>query len=57
MPRNNRQIRVNSMTKDIYRMTLREMGESLRDGSLTAIAVVDHYLERIERLDPALHAG
>ena len=47
---------MNSMTKDIYRVTLREMGESLRDGSLTAIAVVDHYLERIERIDPALNA-
>lgn len=44
------------MTKDIFRMSLRDMGESLRDRTLTASAILEHYLERIERIDPVLNA-
>jgi aspartyl-tRNA(Asn)/glutamyl-tRNA(Gln) amidotransferase subunit A len=44
------------MTKDIFRMGLRDMGKSLRDGTLTAMVILEHYFERIERLDPALNA-
>lgn len=44
------------MTSDIHKLSIREMGAGLRDGSLTASAVLDHYLKRIEHLNPALNA-
>jgi len=44
------------MTSDIHKLSIREIGAGLRDGSLTASAVLDHYLKRIEHLNPALNA-
>lgn len=44
------------MTSDIHKLSIREIGSGLRDGSLTALAVLDHYLMRIEHLNPALNA-
>jgi len=44
------------MTSDIHRLSIREMGARLRDGSLSASAILDHYLQRIEQLNPALNA-
>jgi aspartyl-tRNA(Asn)/glutamyl-tRNA(Gln) amidotransferase subunit A len=45
-----------NMTPDIYRLSIRDMGTRLRDGSLTATAILEHYLERIARLNPLLNA-
>lgn len=44
------------MTSDIHKLSIREIGAGLRDGSLTASAILDHYLKRIEHLNPALNA-
>ncbi|MEA3535872.1 amidase [Rhizobium sp. CC-YZS058] len=44
------------MTSDIHRLSIREMGARLRDGSLSASVILDHYLHRIERLNPVLNA-
>jgi aspartyl-tRNA(Asn)/glutamyl-tRNA(Gln) amidotransferase subunit A len=37
-------------------LTVREMGERLRQGSLTAAALTRAHFERIDALDPAIHA-
>jgi len=44
------------MATDIHKLSIREMHARLKAGSLTATAVLEHYLARIERLDPALNA-
>ncbi|WP_320203160.1 amidase [Agrobacterium rosae] len=43
------------MKDSIYRLNLRQLGTALREGSLSAIAVLDHYLDRIGRLDGELN--
>ncbi|THT95956.1 amidase [Lampropedia puyangensis] len=40
----------------IHAMSVRALGESLRNGSLTASEVLEHFLARIERLQPVLNA-
>ncbi|MGC3964663.1 MAG: amidase [Rhodocyclaceae bacterium] len=42
--------------KDLYRCTVRELGRRLRNGTLTATGLLDHYLARIERINPLLNA-
>ncbi|MFT4173294.1 MAG: amidase [Rhodocyclaceae bacterium] len=42
--------------KDLYRCSVRELGRRLRAGELTATALLDHYLARIERINPVLNA-
>lgn len=44
------------MTPDFYRLSVRELGQALRAGELTARSVLDHYLQRIGRINPALNA-
>jgi aspartyl-tRNA(Asn)/glutamyl-tRNA(Gln) amidotransferase subunit A len=44
------------MTPDFYRLSVRELGRYLRDGQLSARSLLDHYLERIERINPTLNA-
>lgn len=44
------------MGTDIHKLSIREMHAGLKAGSLTAPAILEHYLERIDRLDPALNA-
>ena len=44
------------MTLEIHQMSVREIGQRLRDRVLTATEVVEHYLARIERLQPVLNA-
>jgi aspartyl-tRNA(Asn)/glutamyl-tRNA(Gln) amidotransferase subunit A len=39
-----------------HRRDVRRLAVDLRDGALTARALLDHYLERVERLDPLLNA-
>ncbi|MFT4066653.1 amidase [Paraburkholderia sp.] len=41
---------------DWYRLTVREMGEHFRSGKLKPSQLLDHYLERIGRINPALNA-
>ncbi|MCX8997157.1 amidase [Rhizobiaceae bacterium BDR2-2] len=43
------------MKDSIYRLNLRQLGAALREGSLSSIAVLEHYLERIGRLDGELN--
>jgi aspartyl-tRNA(Asn)/glutamyl-tRNA(Gln) amidotransferase subunit A len=40
----------------IHRRSITRLAADLRDGALTARALLDHYLERIERIDPVLNA-
>ncbi|HUO23264.1 MAG TPA: amidase [Caulobacteraceae bacterium] len=40
----------------IHRRSLVRLGADLREGTLTARALLDHYLERIDRLDPEINA-
>jgi aspartyl-tRNA(Asn)/glutamyl-tRNA(Gln) amidotransferase subunit A len=44
------------MESDIYRLSVRELGPKLRAGELTARALLEHYLSRIERINPLLNA-
>ncbi|MGC3965383.1 MAG: amidase [Rhodocyclaceae bacterium] len=44
------------MTTDIYKLTVREIGERLRSRQLTATQVVNHFLARIDTLQPTLNA-
>jgi aspartyl-tRNA(Asn)/glutamyl-tRNA(Gln) amidotransferase subunit A len=44
------------MGTDIHKLSIREMHAALKSGSLTAQAILEHYLDRIERLDPLLNA-
>lgn len=41
---------------ELHRRGVLRLGADLREGTLTARALLDHYLERIERLNPALNA-
>ena len=41
---------------NIHELTLAQLGRAYRDGSLGPIAVAEALLERIEKLNPALHA-
>jgi aspartyl-tRNA(Asn)/glutamyl-tRNA(Gln) amidotransferase subunit A len=41
---------------ELHELTIREAGALLRAGELTATELTVHALDRIERLDPALHA-
>jgi aspartyl-tRNA(Asn)/glutamyl-tRNA(Gln) amidotransferase subunit A len=41
---------------DMFRWPVRRLAQHLRDGSVSARAVLDHYLARIERLNPRLNA-
>ncbi len=43
------------MKDSIYCLNLRQLGGALREGSLSAIAILEHYLDRIGRLDGELN--
>jgi aspartyl-tRNA(Asn)/glutamyl-tRNA(Gln) amidotransferase subunit A len=42
--------------KALHVRSVSRLAQELRDGALTARALLDHYLERIDRLNPALNA-
>ena len=44
------------MQAPIHFRTIVELGQAIREGELTAAAIAQHYLERIESLDPHLGA-
>ncbi|MDQ8021497.1 MAG: amidase [Moraxellaceae bacterium] len=44
------------MTVEIHKLSVREIGERLRTKQLTAAQVVEHFLARIEKLQPTLNA-
>lgn len=44
------------MTTELHRLTVRELGARLRQGTLTATALLEHYLDRIARLNGELNA-
>ncbi len=41
---------------DLHRRSVGRLAQDLREGALTARALLDHYLERVERLNPDLNA-
>ncbi|MEE8434380.1 MAG: amidase, partial [bacterium] len=43
-------------THPLHYLTVSELGGRFRDGSLSPVAVVEHLIERIDRLDPKLGA-
>ncbi|HSV84177.1 MAG TPA: amidase [Ramlibacter sp.] len=44
------------MTIEIHKLTVREIGQQLRDKQITASQVVEHFLARVEKLQPTLNA-
>ena len=40
----------------MHRLTIKQMSEKLRSGEITSVELTQHYLDRIERLDPELNA-
>jgi aspartyl-tRNA(Asn)/glutamyl-tRNA(Gln) amidotransferase subunit A len=44
------------MAEELYRLPVRELGRRLRDGTLTASQLLEHYLSRIADLNAALNA-
>jgi len=44
------------MSTPIHQMSVRELGQRMRDGELSAVAVTEYLLERIDRLQPSLNA-
>jgi Asp-tRNA(Asn)/Glu-tRNA(Gln) amidotransferase A subunit family amidase len=45
-----------TQTPQFFRRSIRELAANLRDGTCTARALLDHYLERIDRLNPRINA-
>ncbi len=43
-------------TPEYFRRSVRELSANLRDGSCTARQLLDHYLERIDRINPKINA-
>ncbi len=43
-------------TPEYFRRSVRELSADLRDGTCTARKLLDHYLERIERINPKINA-
>ncbi len=43
-------------TPEYFRRSVRELSANLRDGTCTARKLLDHYLERIERINPRINA-
>lgn len=41
---------------NLFRLPVRQLGAALREGSLSARELLEHYLERIRRLNPLLNA-
>jgi len=44
------------MAEALHWLTLTELSSALRRGDVTSVELTRHLLERIERLDPGLHA-
>ena len=44
------------MSTPIHQMSVRELGQRMRDGALSAVAVTEYLLDRIDRLQPTLNA-
>jgi len=44
------------MQHDLYRLPIRKLGTQLRARAFTATQLLDHFLERIARINPALNA-
>src|SRR5438270_12162181 len=43
-------------SSESFRYSVRQLGGALRSGAISASELLDHYLERIQRLNPTLNA-